>query len=392
MQFGYVNLLEQPRHRDYAGLLDDLREQAAFCDAAGWDHVWLGEHHFGPSGHDNSPNPFMIAADLGARTRRIRLGIAVVVLPLWHPLRVAENIALLDQMHRGRVEIGFGRASQPHEVVTFNPAADPRNEAGSREVFAESLAIVRKACTERFFSHRGEHYELPPAGVTWASREGVEEDPAWIREGRIHRLCVVPKPYQQPHPPFWMAVSSAPSVEVCAGLDLKALAWRQSPRMLKQWIERYAKVFEDRGKALPEPARNWGVLRNVYVAPTMEEARRDYEPALMRSLRYRAADPWRALRAHLDPGEEASPGMRLDWDFLQGRSLIAGSPDHVAEHIVSLGELTGIRTLLVGIGTHGLAQRQLMRCLELFSERVIPQVRAALQARDAAPAPARPAA
>ena len=388
MKFGYVNLLEQPAHRDYAGLLDDLREQAALCDDAGWDHVWLGEHHFGPSGHDNSPNPFMVAADLGARTRRIRLGIAVVVLPLWHPLRVAENIALLDQMHRGRVEIGFGRASQPHEVVTFNPAADPRNEAGSREVFAESLAIVRKACTERFFSHRGTHYALPPDGVTWARREGVEEDPEWIRDGRIHRLCVVPKPYQHPHPPFWMAVSSTPSVEVCAELDLKALAWRQSPRMLATWIDRYARVFERKGKALAEPGRKWGVLRNVYVAPTMEEARRDYEPALMRALRYRAADPWRALRAHLDPGEEPAPGMRLDWNFLQGRSLIAGPPDFVAERIIELGELTGVRTLLAGIGTSGLEQRKLMRCLELLSERVIPQVRQATEALDAPPATA----
>ena len=391
MQFGYVNLLEQPEHRDYAGLLDDLREQTVLCEEAGWEHVWLGEHHFGPSGHDNSPNPFMIAADLGARTRRIRLGISVVVLPLWHPLRVAENIALLDQMHRGRVEIGFGRASQPHEVVTFNPAADPRNEAGSREIFAESLTIVRKACTERFFSHRGKHYELPPPGVTWARREGVEEDPEWIRDGSIHRLCVVPKPYQRPHPPFWMAVSSAPSVEVCAELDLKALAWRQSPRMLKTWVDRYAKVFEDKGRALAEPGRNWGVLRNVYVAPTMEEARKDYEPALMDSLRYRAADPWRALRAHLDPGEEPGPGMRLDWDFLQGRSLIAGSPDHVAEQFVALGEVTGARTLLIGIGTRGLDRKKLMRCLDLLSEKVIPQVRAAFEARDATSAPAQPA-
>ena len=391
MQFGYVNLLEQPEHRDYAGLLDDLREQAVLCDEAGWDHVWLGEHHFGPSGHDNSPNPFMIAADLGARTRRIRLGIAVVVLPLWHPLRVAENVALLDQMHRGRVEIGFGRASQPHEVVTFNPAADPRNEAGSREIFAESLAVVRKACTERFFSHKGKHYELPPPGVTWASREGVEEDPEWIRGGTIQRLCVVPKPYQRPHPPFWMAVSSAPSVEVCAELGLKALAWRQSPRMLKTWIDRYAKVFADKGMSVAEPGRSWGVLRNVYVAPTMEQARRDYEPALMSSLRYRAADPWRALRAHLDPGEEPSPDMRLDWDFLQGRSLIAGSPEYVAEHMVRLGEFTGIRTLLSGIASHGLEHRKIMRCLELLSEEVLPHTRKALASRDAASTPARPA-
>ena len=377
MQFGYVNLLEQPEHVGYAQLLDDLREQATLCDEAGWAHVWLGEHHFGPSGRDNTPNPFMIAADLGARTRRLRLGIAVVVLPLWHPLRVAENIALLDQMHRGRVEIGFGRASQPHEVVTFNPAADPRDEAASRAVFAESLGVVRKAYASRFFHHRGPHYELPPQGVTWASRAGVEEDPEWIREGRVHRLCLVPKPYQRPHPPFWMAVSSAPSVEVCAELDLKPMAWRQSARMLKTWIDRYAGACARHGHSLEHPGRAWAVLRNVYVAPTMEEARRDYEPALMGALRYRAADPWRALRAHLDPGEEIGPETRLDWDFLQGRSLIAGSPDYVAERIAELRELTGIETLLVGIGTHGVPHEKIMRCLDLLSERVIPELQAA---------------
>ena len=125
----------------------------------------------------------------------------------------------------------------------------------------------------------------------------------------------------------------------------------------------------------------------------MEEARRDYEPALMKSLRYRAADPWRALRAHLDPGEDVGPEMRLDWDFLQGRSLIAGTPEHVAEQIVALGELTGIRTLLVGIGTHGLEQRKLMRCLELLSEKVIPPVRRrrSATAPDAAQLASRPA-
>ena len=172
MKFGYMSTLEMPPDKDYALLIDELREQAVLCEQGGFDHVWLAEHHFGVHGRDNSPNPFMLATDIGARTERIRLGIAVVVLPLWHPLRVAENIALLDQMFRGRVDIGFGRASQPHEVVTFNSAADPRNIEGSREVFAESLEIVRKACTEKFFSHHGKHYQLPPPGTTWASRKG----------------------------------------------------------------------------------------------------------------------------------------------------------------------------------------------------------------------------
>ena len=80
MKFGYVNILEQPLDMAYADLVDNLREQAVFCDQSGWEHIWLGEHHFGVSGRDNSPNPFMLAADLGARTERLRLGIAVVVL------------------------------------------------------------------------------------------------------------------------------------------------------------------------------------------------------------------------------------------------------------------------------------------------------------------------
>ena len=128
--------------------------------------------------------PFLLAADLGSRTTRIRLGTAVVVLPLWHPLRAAENIAMLDQMLKGRLEIGFGRASQPHEVVTFNPAADPRRPADSRAVFAEGLEVVKKALTEEFFSHSGAHYELPPRGVSWSTREGFEDDPRWTPRRR----------------------------------------------------------------------------------------------------------------------------------------------------------------------------------------------------------------
>ena len=380
MQFGYVNILEQPLEMAYADLVDNLREQAVLCDQAGWEHLWLGEHHFGVSGRDNSPNPFMLACDLGARTERLRLGIAVVVLPLWHPLRAAENIALMDQMLRGRVEIGFGRASQPHEVVTFNPAADPRNESGSREVFAESLEIVRTACTEKFFSFRGKHYELPPAGVTWASREGVEESPEWIRDGEVYRLHMVPEPYTRPHPPFWMAVSTEPSVRVTAKLGLKPIVWRQSSLMIKGWIESYAEVFEAKGTPLPNPASNWAVLRNIYVAPTMEQARREYEPVIMGSLRYRAADPWRALRAHLDPGEEQTPEMKLDFDFLQNRSMICGSPEFVGEKLLELEDITGIQTVLAGVGTVGLSQKKLLRCLELFSEQVMPRVEQAASA------------
>ena len=149
-----------------------------FCAERQYQSAGSGGSHRSAYGRDTSPNPFLIAADIGSRTSRIRIGLAVVILPLWHPLRVAENITLLDQSLRGRVEIGFGRASQPHEVTGFNLAADPRNPVRSREIFRESLEIVRLACTEPFFSYQGNHYQIPPADdIPFSPRRHVEEDP-----------------------------------------------------------------------------------------------------------------------------------------------------------------------------------------------------------------------
>lgn len=374
MQIGYMNTLEQPPGVDYAQLLDDLREQAVLCDQGNFDHIWLGEHHFGVDGRDNSPNPFMLATDIGARTKRLRLGIAVVILPLWHPLRVAENITLLDQLFRGRVEIGFGRASRPHEVTVFNLAANPKNVEASREIFQESLEIVRKACTEKFFEHTGKHYQIPPADTPWVSAKGIEPDPAWVRDDKIYRLGIVPRPYQSPHPPFSMACSSDSSVEFCAALGLKGMAWRQPPRMLRQWVDRYAAALASHGHTVTDPGANWSVLRNIYVAPTMKAARQDYEEAVVRSTLYRAADPWRAMQAYLNPGEQVAPGTELNWEFLMNRSVIAGTPDYVVEQLAELEEISGIRTVIAGVASRDLPQKKIMRCLELMSERVIPRL------------------
>ena len=375
MRFVFNTTFENPGFAlSYAQLLDNAREQVQLSEEAGFDAFWLAEHHFGANGRDNLPNPFLVAADLGSRTTRIRLGTAVVILPLWHPLRVAENIALLDQMLKGRLEIGFGRASQPHEVVTFNPAADPRRPEGSRAVFAEGLEVVRKALTEEFFSHSGEYYELPPPGVSWSSRKGFEDDPRWIRDGEVYRLRMVPGPWQKPHPPFWMAISTEGSAEVAAELDLKPVAWRQTARKLRDWIAKYQAVRRRGGDPCPNPGRDWGVLRQVYVAPTMEAARRDYEALFVNMMRYRAADPWRAIQAFLDPGEEATSDMSLNWDFLWNRCLIAGSPQDVVEQIQELEEMTGAGTLAASIAHEGLPQDKVLRCVELLGEHVIPEL------------------
>ena len=370
-----MNTLETPDLSiGYHQILDNLREQAVLCDQGGFDSFWLAEHHFGANGRDNSPNPFMLATDLGSRTTRIKMGTAVVILPLWHPLRVAENIALLDQMLKGRLEIGFGRASQPHEVVTFNPRADPRNPEASRAIFAEGLEIVTKALSEEFFSHSGEYYELPPKGVSWSSREGFEDDPRWIKDGEVYKLYVVPKPYQKPHPPFSMAISTEGSATVAANLGLKPIAWRQTAKKLRDWVDIYKNARVAVGHECEEPGKDWGVLRQFYVAPTMEEARRVYEPYFLEMIRYRAADPWRAMQAFLDPGEEARPGQALDWEFLWNRCLIAGSPENVLEQIQELHEVSGVGTILASVVHEGFPQDKVLKCIDMMNERIIPEV------------------
>ncbi len=375
MKFGFVNTLENPDQAiAYDQLLDNLRAQAKVCDQGGFDSFWFAEHHFGVNGRDASPNPFMLATDIASRTERIRMGLAVVILPLWHPLRAAENIALLDQMTKGRLEVGFGRASQPHEVVTFNPDADPRVPEGSRAVFAEALDVVTKALTEEFFEHEGDYFHFPKPGISWSSRTGFDDDERWIKDGEVYRLAVVPRTYQKPHPPFWMALSSEGSAQIAGLLALKPIAWRQTARRLKEWIGLYQNGCEQRGAPDPDPGKSWGVLRNVFVAPTMEEARRIYAPYVEQMFRYRAADPWRALQAFLDPGEEPNSGMGLNWDFLLKRVIIAGSPQNVIEQIQELEEITGIGTILASTAHEGLPQEHILSSLELLGEHVVPEV------------------
>ncbi|MDF2444743.1 MAG: hypothetical protein JWR01_2946, partial [Subtercola sp.] len=105
MRFDVSTVLANPgRKKLWSELLDDVRERAELADAYGFDGLWIGEHHFNAEGDDNLPNPVLLAADLAARTTRIRLGMGAVALPSWHPIRLAEDLAMLDHFSNGRVD------------------------------------------------------------------------------------------------------------------------------------------------------------------------------------------------------------------------------------------------------------------------------------------------
>ena len=230
MNFGYYSQVTEPDNTSvYADLLDELREQVVLCEQAGFDIAWVDEHHFN-FGYTVLTNPMVAGAMLAAHTSRIRIGLPVVPAN-WHPLRLAEDIALLDQLSRGRVEVAMGRGSERHTIGNLNPQltdlyparnerADASKQTAFREHFAEVLEILKKAWTQEFFSHEGHFYKFPQPGLPWES-PSPPADPTWVSDGEIVKMCVGPKPYQKPYPPIRMLMHTEPSFVEGARLGLK---------------------------------------------------------------------------------------------------------------------------------------------------------------------------
>ena len=353
-----------------AEMLDNLRRQTVLAEELGFEAMWLGEHHFGPYGIGDLPNPILLGADLAARTYRIRIGQMANIAPWWHPIRLAEDLAILDNLTEGRIEVGFGRGIWPYEGPQFHANADPRKDAENRELFREAIEVVRKIWSDEYFSHQGENYGFP-ADNTVFSHPSYPPDPAWQDGERVTRLRVTPRPYQKPHPPLWMTVSTDRSVATAAELGLKACYWQPPPLRIRQRMELYA---ETRSKKEGRPfslGEDQAVMRSTYVASSMEDARREAEAGIMSGFIFN--DPFRGRQVFTNPGEELNDDVRLDWDFLEPRTLLVGSPDHVAEKIQELREVCSLDCLLVEFAHGGIPQRKILRNLENFATRVMPR-------------------
>ena len=355
---------------DSAGLLDNLRQQTILAEELGFEAIWLGEHHFTPFGVGDLPNPILLGADLAARTSRIRIGQMANIATWWHPIRLAEDLAILDNMSGGRLEVGFGRGIWPYEGPQFHPNADPRKDMGNRELFQETVEIVRKIWSNEYFAHQGSNYTFP-APDTAFSHPSLAADPAWQDGNRVTKLRVTPRPYQNPHPPLWMTVSTDRSVTTAAEMGLKACYWQPPPLRIRQRMELYAEVrtnLEGRPFRLGE---DQAVMRSTYVAPSMEEARRDAESGIMSAFIFN--DPFRGRQVFTNPGEDLDPEVKLDWDFLEPRTLLVGSPDNVAEKIQELQEVCNLGYLLVEFAHSGIPQRKILRNLENFVTKAMPR-------------------
>lgn len=381
MKFGLSqNIHDITKERPYDALLDELRAVARFAEDHGFDTFWLPEHHFSIWGREMVPNPLMIAADIAARTKRIRIGLSAAIVTLWHPLRLAEDLATLDHISGGRLEIGFGRGNYGLETTNLNPIADPNNQEQNFKVFEEGVDVVVTALSNKVFSYKGEIYQFPAPGFK-ADRAHSVNDPIYTdpKTGELARLTIIPGPKQKPTPPLWQVVSESPrSMRYAAKQNMGIIMWRPSIKTLKHRLGIYKDAYQEfHGIDLPFGART-AIVRDCYVAENEKEARRLAEGPLMSSLNFAN---WRGPGIYLDPGEtlsadeEAALRKEITYDFVRDRALFIGSPDDVVARIKEFYEETRMEQITFKTAWPGLTHESEMRGLKLLAEEVLPRVR-----------------
>ena len=375
MKFGYFCNTTNWKHKPYETLLEETRQITNYCDENSWDSIWYTEHHFNHEGMESCTNPLMMGADAAARTKQIRIGQACNVITFHNPIRLAEDIALLDQLSNGRVEVGIGRGVYGREALNMNKEADLKDQAKNFRLFEETLTIMKKAWTEEFFSHKGEFYTYPAPNFVWQHDMSPPNKKFVDTEtNEIKKLSVVPKPKQAPHPPIWQVVDGARSIEWAARNGLNTIMWIPTVKALKKRFEIYQQAkseAENRDVALGEGI---SLVRDMFVAETMQEAEK---LAGEHSINYmKWVCHWRGLGNHMDPGEELPETKGkldlLNYEFLHERNMLFGTPEYVTDKIKELQSELNLQNLQVWSNFPGVKHEDCMKSIKLFTEKVMP--------------------
>jgi alkanesulfonate monooxygenase SsuD/methylene tetrahydromethanopterin reductase-like flavin-dependent oxidoreductase (luciferase family) len=312
-------------------------------DRCGFHSYHLAEHHGTPLGF--APSPAVFLAAVAQRSRRLRFGPLVFLLPLYHPLRLIEEICMLDQMSGGRLELGVGRGVSPIEVGLFGIDF---SEAMAR--YQEALQIVLQGLCSEMLTYRGEFYCLD-------------------------RVPIVMKPAQRPHPPLWYGISNPDTAVWAAANDVNVIGLLPGPK-LRVVTDRYRSEWQHLGKsgrALPK----LGAARHIVLAETASEA---HDEAC------RAYPAWRTNMELLwkQRGVPFTLPLPIEFDDYQRAGYgfagtAAGASDFIREQVAT----TGINYLACGIAFGNLPVAASLRTVDLMAREVMPAFQNGQQAADA---------
>ena len=378
MKFGYFCNTTNWKRKPFNQLLEEAREISAFCDENNWDSIWFTEHHFNHEGMESCTNPLMMGTDVAARTKKIKIGQACNVITFHNPIRLAEDIAFLDQLSEGRVEVGIGRGVYGREAINMNKEADLKDQAKNFRLFEETLSIMKKAWTEKFFNHKGEFYTYPAPNFKWQhDMSPPSEEFLDIDTNEVKKISIVPKPFQKPHPAIWQVVDSPSSIEWAAANGINTIMWIPTVKALKKRFLLYKEAkskAENREVPLGEGIC---LVRDMFIADTMEEAEKLAGEHIVNYMRW--VCHWRGLGNHMDPGEilpETDHKLDLlNYDFLHKRNLLFGTPEYVVNKINELKSELNLQNLQVWSNFPGIDHEACMRSIKLFTNEVMPKIK-----------------
>jgi alkanesulfonate monooxygenase SsuD/methylene tetrahydromethanopterin reductase-like flavin-dependent oxidoreductase (luciferase family) len=345
MDFGLFFLMQRDEAWSEQAVYDSGLEQMLAAEALGYHSVWFAEHHFNDYGL--CPAPPVLASFVAARTTTLRLGMGVSLLPLHHPVDLAEQLAVLDVVSGGRLDVGIGRGGTLQDYQTF------RSERGdSRARVEEGIALMRQCWSGRPFDFQGRFHSA-------------------------ERLHVRPAPVQRPHPPLYVAANSEDSVLSAARLGLPTLSSFFVPLdelRRRRHLYREAAVAAGRPDAeIAALERQSWVMRVVHVAPDHDEALRVTEPAFMGYQRKMAVLRTESTGGSVpDSFDRSLLRLRPFGDYLDDGWAHVGTPDEVRAGLQEYLDASGYERVLLVMALPGLATDLALRSMRLFAEEVAP--------------------
>jgi alkanesulfonate monooxygenase SsuD/methylene tetrahydromethanopterin reductase-like flavin-dependent oxidoreductase (luciferase family) len=333
---------------------------AEIAETQGLDGVWLAERHFAMHRRPTDPMgagipsiasvPLVLAAAIAARTTRLRIGTGVSVLPLCHPIRTAEEAATVDQISQGRLDFGVGRSGFPRAYSGYGVRYDE-----SRERFQESLDVILKAWTQDGFSHAGKYFTFD-------------------------NLTVVPRPYQKPHPPIWVAATTPDTFPMVGRMGFSLVTGLRGfdiPEATRH-LNAYRAALRQAGHA---GDGNVYLRVPVYVAATAAQAHAEPEESTMRSYRRLAENFASSVGAAGTTGSEeraerAERLSQLTYDDVLRDRVAYGTPDMVVDRLLHLRDELGVSGVIAEPNVGGrIPLERVLESIRLYAQEVAPHLR-----------------
>jgi alkanesulfonate monooxygenase SsuD/methylene tetrahydromethanopterin reductase-like flavin-dependent oxidoreductase (luciferase family) len=343
----------------------NLVEWARTADSLGYDTMWLTEHHFQYEGYEVLPNLILFGQHLAGQTKNLRLGQMFNVVPQWNPLRLAEDFAIADIITGGRMEFGVGRGTVPREawplgtvVASGDNDMSAEHDRINRQIFEESLEIIKRAWTNERFSFKGEHFTLP-----------AEDIPD--RGSNVDDLTLIPRPQRSID--IFQPVTSPETIEYVPRAGHKAVYWLQNAAsQLDKW-NKFAAIRDDMGKPVA-PGDDRCLVLNVHVGKTREAAMKKGKPGHDEFCRFLA--PYGRFSSYRNPD-----GSKVAFDHcptvqesIEQKIQAIGSVDDVVDTIGFWRDLLDLKHLIIFFDFPGLTRQEMKDQLHMVAEEVMPKL------------------